>query len=310
MDSNTAVIFSAILGGLIGGPIGYFVERTFTRPRLKIEYGDTRYEDLVSLPIDLQQKLTRISGFVNFVESQIKWQFTQRLNGNLFTKQELSLVRELATHWSEMQNIKKQRIERDKNVLYNNSENDLEKILSDWLIDYRNSYDSRPLMDMKNNHEETLKRIATLMEKGCRKIDLCNENMKELVNFSDNSISQRKGKSDRIIIRIGLSNNGLQDGIIQSEAILHLKSKKFRLPILHASRPWEVLENKELSQYVLVSARSFQVIDFVLDERLNAPADIEELKSQLRVGCTLKFDAKGINGASIMNFKFLTQLIE
>lgn len=310
MDSNSAIIFSAILGGLIGGPIGYLIERTFTRPRLKIEYSDARYEDIISLPLDLQQKLTQYSGFVKFIESQIKWQFIQRLTGNLFNKQELNLVRELAIQWSDRENLKKQTLERDKNSLQNNSLTDADRILTDWLIDYRNSYDNTTYIDYKQDPEETLKRIFSLINKSIQTTDEFIDTLKKFINYSEKILLQKKNKSDRLIFRIGISNNGLQDGVIRTEATLELKKKKYRLPLFVTSRPWEILDSNELSQYIVLNSRSYKVIDFIVDSRLNAPVDLEKLKDQLHIGCKVKLNVKGINNKTVGKHKFIAQLIE
>ena len=71
MDTGVVGIFGGIGGALVGAPLGYFVQRFFNRPRMHIAYAETMYEDLISIPIEIQQNISRYSVFVQYIEGQV-----------------------------------------------------------------------------------------------------------------------------------------------------------------------------------------------------------------------------------------------
>jgi hypothetical protein len=122
------------------------------------------------------------------------------------------------------------------------------------------------------------------------------------------ALEQGHGTSGRIIVRISIGNTGYQDAIIQTEARLLVGNKRFRLPLQTASRPWEASETKGSSQFQVVSQRSFRVMEFLVDEDLNAKDDLDKLKNELRRGVEATVDVLGIDGSTFAKLSFKATL--
>jgi hypothetical protein len=91
--------------------------------------------------------------------------------------------------------------------------------------------------------------------------------------------------------------------VIDTEASLKCDGVTFRLPIQVASRPWESDESVP-SQFLVIDPKVFIVMDFLVDARLNAPANIDQLRTSLRRGAQLVFSVRGIGGGVVSERSF------
>ena len=108
--------------------------------------------------------------------------------------------------------------------------------------------------------------------------------MIDLINEVKSRLEKKIGSSDKIIVRIGLSNKGFQDGVVGAEATLEAEDLHFRLPLHTGYRPWETDGNASPQSYIIIKSRGLQVLDFAVDENMNARNDIEKLRESLNRG--------------------------
>ena len=282
MDTNTVSIISGIGGGLVGAPVGYIIERVFNRPRLKIAYAHAGYEDIITLSLNVQQHILRYLEFVQFVAGQVKWAFQQRLVGNMFTREELRLVYDLSIRYLDQQK-QMWEVVQGKFSMVTVSKID-SQFLSEYETDYKQQFNSELRSDYKTSPNETVERLKDWYENiMTSRWKLVFGWLEDFVNEVKNSLGKKTGSSDKIVIRIGVVNKGFQDGIVGAESVLDADGRHFRLPIHTAYRPWET-EGDSPQNYIIIKSKSLQVLEYVVDENLNARADIDKLREDLKRG--------------------------
>jgi hypothetical protein len=307
MDANAATILAAILGAVIGAPAGFFIERLVNRARLKISYAETAYEDIYTFPLEVQHGASRVTTFIDFVDAQVKWSFRQRLIGNLFTREELRLTREFGQHFADLQ---QQSSERTKEILPTlaKGREEVQRLMPEIEGDYQALNNSALSRDLDADPEGTVRKLMDSYQLSLRRTELISKLLDRFLGHVEKFLKEGRGTSGRVIVRISIGNSGYQDAIIQTEARLLASDKKFRLPLQTASRPWETSETKGPSQFYVISSRSFLVLEFLVDENLNAKADLDSLKSDLRRGAKATLQVLGMDGATFAAQSFTATL--
>jgi len=309
VDSNTAVIIGGVGGAIIGAPVGYFVQRFFNRPRIHIGYAETNYEDIVSLPADLQQRLMRYKGFIDYVENQVRWHFLQRVAGNMFTTDELRVVHELAVHFSDLEGQKLRLIEADIADVKRTNTID-PRLVAELDTDYRKAYESTLAHDVNQDAQGTIQKVLSLLVMGVQMISIGLSWLGEFIDKAGNHLANPKPSTDKIVVRVGLGNQGFQDGVISTEARLKVRGKSYRLPMRLATRPWENESGKGPTNYSIIKSKSFQVIEFGVDQTVNAASDIQELRQWLKRGERVEFQVTGIGSKCAARHSFVASLPE
>jgi hypothetical protein len=307
MDANAATIIAGILGAVIGGPAGFFLERMANRARLRISYAETAYEDVYSFPVEMQQNLLRLTNFIEFVEAQVRWSLRQRLAGNLFNREELRLLLEFGQHFADLQQKRRARVENILPTLTKGGQ-EVEQLLPELESDYWEYYKSVLSDDLNANRDTTVRKLVDLHKLGLGRFELTGRWLNEFLKRAEEFLKQGCGTSGRVIARISIGNSGYQDAIVKTEAKLRAGDKTFRMPMQTASRPWELSETKGLSQFFVINPKSFLVLEFLLDENLNARADLEQLKQDLRRGLQVRLEAVGIGGRTAADHSFMAHL--
>jgi hypothetical protein len=268
---------------LIGAPVGYVVERIFNRPRLRIAYVHTGYEDIIMLSPSVQRNISRYNGYVDFMSGQVQWAFKQRLAGNMFTREELRLVFDPTVRFQE--SFKQIAADSAKKL----AEAATGKIDTQFIVgfesDYYNQLGRDLAADWKNEPEKTAQRIGFwLTDKFTPRSETQGKWLDEFVQEVKTLLEKKTGSSKKIVIRVGLGNSGFQDGVVSAEAKLKVKDLEFRLPLHTAFRPWEADGDASPQSYLIIKSKNLQVLDFVVDENMNAYNNIEELRGQLSRG--------------------------
>lgn len=303
MDPTLAALLGSIGGAMIGGPIGFLFEKFVNRARLSIRYAETCYEDVISLPLDIVLKIGRYHAFVNFVESQVKWHFIQRIQGNLFSREELFVIQELGIHFFEYQQQILDRMRNDITSLNSGSEEDIQRLVAELHIDYQKCYNASLAHDISIDQTKTINKLSDLLGVTVTQFELGSNWLNAFLEEIGTYLKSDKGTSERIIVRVGIANNGHQNAVLQTEAQLKWSNKLFRLPIQIASRPWES-EKSGVSRYHIIESKTFHVLEFIVDERLNATADIDELKKHLKLSTDLLFQTVGIGDKILCEKRF------
>jgi hypothetical protein len=313
MDTNAVTIIAAILGAVIGAPAGFGIERLANRPRLKISYAETAFEDIYAFPVDVVLGVARLPDFISFVNDQVNWKFNQRIEGNLFTHEELRLISEFGERYAGLLRQSSERIEWILKQLEEGQEQvgrcvpDLETEYNAYLNAFLNSSSSLSA-DLKKDPETTIKNFVEACNLQNSRFDLTRELSARFFGEVKKALDQGHGTSGRVIVRISIGNTGYQDAIIQTEARLLVGNKRFRLPLQTASRPWEASETKGPSQFQVISQRSFRVMEFLVDENLNAKDDLDKLKNELRRGVGATVNVLGIDGSIFAGLSFKATL--
>jgi len=308
VDANSATILAAILGAVIGGPAGFFIERLVNRPRLKISYAEAAYEDIYSFSVGIQQNMMRHVYFADFVGSQVSWSVKQRFTGNLFSREELRIIRELSQHYMELQNQLSDRIEKEYLPVLKQGDAGVDGLVAELETDYKQNYNAVLSDDLKQNREVVVSRLIALCNLSLARIDLARRWLDQFLKQVEEFLKHGRGTSDRIIIRISLGNSGYQAAIIKTEARLLVGDRTFRTPMQTASRPWESTETRRPSQFYVVEPKAFSVVEFLLDENLNARADLDQLREDLQRGVRVSLQTLGIAGDTAASHSFLGQL--
>ena len=313
MDTNAVTIIAAVLGAVIGAPAGFGIERFANRPRLKISFAETAFEDIYTFPADVVLSVGRLPDFIRFVDSQVKWEFNQRIAGNLFTHEELRLISGFGESYEGLLKQASERIEWILRQLKKGPEEvgrlvpELEAEYNTFLNALLNSTSSLSA-DLKKDPGTTVSNFVEACELQKSRFALTRELSARFFAEVKKALEQGRGTSGRVIVRISIGNTGYQDAIIQTEARLQVANKRFRLPLQTASRPWEAAETKGPSQFQVVSQRSFRVLEFLVDENLNAKDDLDKLKNELRRGVDATVDVLGINGLTFCQHSFKATL--
>ena len=308
VDANAATILAGILGAIVGAPAGFFLERLVNRARLKISYAETAYEDIYMFPEEVRQRMARHTDFIQFVSALVKWSLQQRLIGNLFTREELRQLREFGQHFKDWREKTNARIEEEILPTLAAGGADVERLIPDVEADYNLFYPSKLSQDLRTDRINTVSRLVELYELHLSRFALSMAWLDEFLRHVDAFLKEGRGTSGRVIVRISIGNSGYRDAIIQTEAKLLVGDKIVRVPMQTASRPWETLETKGPSQFYVISPRSFLVLEFLVDENLNAKADLDKLRNELRRGVKATLTVLGIDGASVAGQSFTATL--
>ena len=308
MDAGTAAILGSLAGAIVAGPTGYLFERLIARPRLIIQYAQTNYEDVVSFNVETVDNIRRYLAFTHFIESQVKWSFAQRIYGNLFTREELRIIQDLGTHFLGMQKQISERIEKDIVILSSGEDADIERVSTELASDYKESFNSNLSIDLISDQQAAKQKMLTLLTTGKSMMTIGSKWLNEFLSEIDKFIKGRKGSSNRIVVKVGIANHGMMDAVIKTEGKLKSDGMEFKLPIQSARRPWEGEETVGPADFYVLPPRSSTVLSFVLDERLNAIANIEKFRSSLAKKAQAIFDLKGINGETVCSTSFVAFL--
>jgi hypothetical protein len=309
MDANAATILAGILGAIIGAPAGFFIERLVNRARVKISYAETAYEDIYALPEDVQQNLVRMTDFVGFVDAQVKWSLRQRLLANLFTREELRLLHEFGQHFVDFQRKWSAKAQNEILPMLARGGNEVEPLIPELEGEYTAFYPSNNLsQDLRADASGTVSRLVHQYNVTLGRAKLMSGWLDQFLGHVEVLLKRGHGTSEHVIVRISIGNSGYQDAIIKTEARLLAVDEKFRLPMQTTNRPWETSETRGRSQFHVISPRSFLVLEFLLDENLNAKADLDKLRNELGRGAKATLAILGIDGATVAEQSFTATL--
>jgi hypothetical protein len=304
MDTNSATLLAAVVGAVIGGPAGFFVERLVNRPRLKISYAETAYEDLYAFPSKITQNLLREPYFMDYVATQVTWSVKQRLTSGLFNKEELRQIYEFARHYMEVQNQGVDRIEKEFRPALDKGGDGVEALVPELETNYFQAYNASLSDDLQSKRDVTVKRLIDILNLSLKRTNLFRSWLNAFLQQTEDFIKRGRGTSDRMVVRISIGNSGYQSAIIQTEGRLRMGAATFRAPMQIASRPWESSQLRGTSQFYVVDSKAFLVLEFVLDENLNAKAELDHLRSNLQRGENTTFETFGIAGDSAASLTF------
>jgi hypothetical protein len=305
VDSNSVTLLAALLGAVVGGPAGFFVERLVNRPRLRINYAETAYEDIYAFPGKITQNLLRETSFIDFVATQVTWSFKQRLTSGLFNREELRLLNDFAQQYMDWQSQATAKFENEFLPVLNKKGPEIEALVPELEGNYLQAYSGANLNeDLKSDREGTIARLVALCSLSRARTQLSHGWLDEFRKQIQVFLKQPHGTSDRVIVRISLGNSGYQSAIAKTEGRLGTGGRTFRTPLQTASRPWESTGSQGPSQFYVVQAKSFLVLEFLVDENLNAPADLNALKQNLQLGADATFSLVDIAGDTAASLKF------
>jgi hypothetical protein len=304
MDANSADILAALLGAVVGGPAGFFVERLVNRPRLRINYAETVFEDIYAFPGKITQNLLREPYFTDFVATQVTWSFKQRLTSGLFNREELRLLNDFSGQYMDRQSQTAERIEKEFLPALKKRGPEVEALVTELEGDYRQSYNLNLNDDLRSNRDATVGRLIDLFSLSLERTRLSHAWVDDFRKQIQVFLKQPHGTSDRLIVRISLGNSGYQSAVVKTEGRLTAGSRTFRTPLQTASRPWETSGSRGTSQFYVVESKSFVVLEFLVDENLNAPADLAALKQDLQPGADASFTLLDIARATAVSLSF------
>jgi hypothetical protein len=261
------------------------------------------------LPEQVQTNLGRFADFVGFVDAQVKWSLKPRLLANLFTREELRLIHEFGQHFADLQRKWSARIQNEVLPMLARGGEEVERLATELEGEYASFYPSNNLsQDLHTDHDGTVARLVHLYNVMLSRITLGSGWLDEFLRHVGVFLKSGHGTSGKVIVRISIGNSGYRDAIIKTEARLLAGDKKLRLPMQTATRPWETSETKGPSQFYVVSPRSFLVLEFLVDENLNAKADLDHLRNELHRGVKATLEVLGIDGATVAGQSFTATL--
>lgn len=305
-------IIAAVLGALLAGPAGFFIDRFFSRPRISLNYARIGYEDVIALTSEVHDILMQMENFVTWMDSQVPWNFKQCANGNYFTIDEIRIMRDLSRHYLSITRATVSRLEAFLTTFKSEDEEERFRAVIRFTEDYKKSFDGSIHEDYQNNPEMVIGRLKAYTEA------LIMSNYQYVFPWFENLIAEcdvhlerRRGTSNRLVVRVGIGNRGIQDGLIEAEASLNVAGRDYRLPVKPTKRPWdtEAEDGAALdSSFLRLPARSFRVLDFLIDENLNVPADLKELIPELRRGGRAQITTYGLGRKEIASITFSARL--
>jgi hypothetical protein len=309
MDANAATIIAGFLGAVIAGPTGFFVERLINRPKLRISYAEAAYEDKYTFPAESVRGLLSIDDFLEFAGTLVKWSVRQRVTANLFTLQELRHITEFGKQYLDYLNALAETVDRDVLPDLERGGKDLDGQIPDLEPTYAAIYKDRSLTDdLATDHPAALQRLINAERTASARYKSKAGRLRDFLNLADESLKQGRGISDRVVIRVSIGNSGYQDAVINTEGRVKALGKTFKAPIQISSRPWDLSEARGLSQFYVLNPKAFLVLDFVLDENLNARSDLNSLKSDLQQGTNVVFEAVKLGGETAASHSFRARL--
>jgi hypothetical protein len=293
VDANAvAMIGGSLAGGLIGAPAGFFIERFFTRPRVHVGHAEVCYEDGVSLPVQLQTDLLMFGHLMAYVDSRVHWGFERCVRGNFFTIQEFRVVHELALQYRDLQEQQRRRIDSD--LLALGGEQVDAALLVRLAPVYREHYRSALMADLRAETQKTLVRVKEMMGNERTRSETEDAFVNSLIAELAKKLGPAREFSEHLIVRAAVGNQGYQDAIVATEARLVVGNKSFRLPLRLGSRTSD--QSHGSSIYSVIKAKSLQLIEYAVDESLNASADVTTLRQELKRHKKVKLQLFGLAG--------------
>jgi hypothetical protein len=307
-------IIAAIVGALLAGPAGYLIERVLSRPRISINYARLEYEDIIALSPELHLKLIGLESFIQWMDSLVPWKFNQCVQANYYSRDEIRVFFDLGTAYLELQKANSESIHGHISKMEKATGDEAKRLLAEYIVDYKQVFDKQISQDFPQDPIGALARLKDHFGGLVENID--NQAIplvKRVLDECEQQLSRDRGTSDRLIVRVGVGNRGIQDGILESKASMDAVGNIFELPIKLNRRPWQTgVEDDGAfdSTYIRLPARSFKVLDFQIDENLNAKAHVDKLirESQRGSGTLAKFFAHGFGKKNLVSIKFNAEL--
>lgn len=304
-------IIAAIVGALLAGPAGFLLERFLSRPRIAVSYAKIGYEDVIALSQESQELLARHVSFMEWMDTQVPWKFKQSAQGNYFSSDEIRILYDLGTHYLGLQEALGDKMKGIIAKLEGTAE-EIARVLPEYMLDYHNVFGKQLAQDYAEDPVATVERLkAHYVALADNMSNLAIPLLRSLLTECQQHLTNGRGTSDRLTVRVGIGNRGVQDGLIEAEAALQAIGRSFRLPVKLTRRPWHT-EDEEGgspdSSYIRLIAKSFKVLDFVIDDKLNARVDLEELIKELRSGTPTTFVAHGLGRREIASLQFKARL--
>jgi len=279
------------------------------RPKLRISYAEAAYEDKYSFPLETVQGLLSIADFLDFAGTLVKWSVRQRITANLFTLEELRHITEFGKRYFDYLQGLVATVDRDVLPGLERGGRDLDGQIPDLEATYVAIYKDRSLTDdLAADRPAALQRLINAEKTASARYKWKASRLREFLNLADESLKRGRGISDRVVIRVSIGNSGYQDAVINTEARVKAAGRTFKAPMQISSRPWDLSEARGLSQFYVLNPKAFLVLDFVLDENLNARADLDKLKSDLQQGTNVVFEAVKLGGETAASHSFRARL--
>jgi len=80
---------------------------------------------------------------------------------------------------------------------------------------------------------------------------------------------------------------------VGAEASLKVGDLTFRMPLHTAFRPWETDGDASPQSYIIIKSKGLQVLDYAVDENMNAKNDIDKLRNCLIRGAAAEVSIFG-----------------
>jgi hypothetical protein len=305
-------IIAAIIGALLAGPAGFLIERFLSRPRYVLSYARVEFEDVVVFSSESQEFLMRSPGFIEWMDNLVPWNFKRSALANYFSLYEVRTVRDLGRQFANGQEAVVKRVRAKMQLLDSDEINEIEKILSEFMLDYFQAFNRQVFEDYRKDPTGTVDQFKKHMREHYNNVEnIAIPFIHGLIAECQQNLDRGRGTSDRLIVRVGFGNRGIQDGLIEAEASLETVGKVFRLPVKLVNRPWSSEDqdgNGQDSNYLRLPPRSFRVLEFLVDEDLNAKADLDILRRALRRGAKAHLVIFGLGRRQVASIGFEARL--
>lgn len=317
MDSAVAAVVGSLGGAFIGVPMGYFVERFLKRPRLRVTRGKIAYEDLFSIPADVQQRMQKYGLFVRHVELLVQWSLRQRLAANQFKREELQILHEIGTRFRDEQAVRN--VQLEIHLTKAKSGNLGPEAIAELLGEYYDNFAGNLSLDYRTDSATAAERAVVLIQSRLADMEVTKEWLEAFLRSIRGVVRDgsrrspepgRVAQSERIAVHIEIANYGSQDAIISTEARLVVDAKQLRLSLATPTRPWESEGDWWSPNQLLIMARRPLALHYVVDLLLNASDDISRLREDLKRGAAVEFRALGIGGGVATRHSFRGTLPE
>jgi hypothetical protein len=214
-------IVAAIIGALLAGPTGFFIERFLSRPRFTLSYARIEFENVITLTTESQQALTRLVAFVEWMDSQVPWNFKQSAQGNYFSLEEARILRDLGRHFLSVQKTSVEKLAPSLIALNSGDSDEVEKMAFEFALDYYRIFNRQLLEDYRKDPTGTVEQLKKHLEVALNNLEtIAMPLLSAVVSECQQHLDRGRGTSDRLIVRVGIGNRGIQDGLIEAEASL------------------------------------------------------------------------------------------
>ena len=181
-----------------------------------------------------------------------------------------------------------------------------EELIARINVDYVQNFQRIMAADYLIDPQATITNARVMLETGKRQMELGKRWLQAFEEEIVQNLEKADGASGRIIIRVGVANRGLRNSVLRTQAVLDCIEVDFKLPLLLSSRPWE--SEHKLSPYLSLDSREFKVLEFGLDEKQNAEADIKKFRTAAKRGVPATIKLAGAVGNIVAKKNFRAEL--